>query len=80
MKDPFWHDFSISTVVYVLAIAIGVIIGTAICAKSAVEQARKDGYIECAKDFYAGKMKVDLIENTDGTREWKWINNNGDKK
>ena len=79
MKDPFWHDFSISTVVYVLAIAIGVIIGTAICAKSAIKQARKDGYIECAKDFYAGKMKVDLIENTDGTREWKWINN-GDKK
>ena len=37
MKDPFWHDFSISTVVYVLAIAIGVIIGTAICAKSAIK-------------------------------------------
>ena len=79
MKDPFWHDFSVSTFFYVLAIVIGVMIGTIICASSAIEQAKKDGYIECAKDFYAGKMKVELIENTDGTREWKWIDN-GDKK
>ena len=34
----------------------------------------KQGYIDCAKDFYKGKMKVDLIENPDGTKEWKWIN------
>ena len=79
MKDPFWHDFSFSTFFYVLAIVIGAMIGTIICANSAIEAAKKDGYIECAKDFYAGKMKVDLIENPDGTREWKWINN-GDKK
>lgn len=31
------------------------------------------GYMDCAKDFYKGKMKVDLIENADGTKEWKWI-------
>lgn len=79
MKNPFGHAFSIAMVVYGLAIVIGTIIGMVICANSAIKQAKKDGYIECAKDFYAGKMKVDLIENTDGTREWKWINN-GDKK
>jgi len=33
----------------------------------------RKGYEECAKDFYQGKMKVDLIENADGTKEWKWI-------
>lgn len=79
MRDPFWNDFSVSMLIYALAVAIGTIIGTVICANSAIEQAKKDGYIECAKDFYAGKMKVNLIENPDGTREWKWIDN-GDKK
>lgn len=79
MKDSFGHDFKIAMVVYVLVVVFGVIIGTVICANDAIKQAKKDGYIECAKDFYAGKMKVDLIENPDGTREWKWINN-GDKK
>lgn len=33
----------------------------------------RKGYEECAKDFYQGKMKVDLIEKSDGTKEWKWI-------
>lgn len=33
----------------------------------------RKGYEECAKDFYQGKMKVDLVENKDGTKEWKWI-------
>ena len=33
----------------------------------------RKGYEECAKDFYQGKMKVDLIEKSDGTKEWEWI-------
>jgi hypothetical protein len=33
----------------------------------------RKGYEECAKDFYQGKMKIDLVENKDGTKEWKWI-------
>lgn len=33
----------------------------------------RQGYEECAKDFYQGKMEIDLIENPDGTKEWKWI-------
>ena len=31
------------------------------------------GYEDCAKDVYKGKMKVDLVENADGSKEWKWI-------
>ena len=33
----------------------------------------KKGYIDACKDFYKGKLKYDLIENEDGTREWKEI-------
>ena len=33
----------------------------------------QNGYEACAKDFYKGKIKVDLVENADGTKEWKWI-------
>ena len=28
------------------------------------------GYKNCAKDFYKGKMKVELVENEDGTKDW----------
>ena len=31
------------------------------------------GYVDAVKDFYKGKTKVDLIENEDGTKEWKII-------
>lgn len=29
------------------------------------------GYKEACKDFYNGKLRYDLIENPDGSREWK---------
>lgn len=32
----------------------------------------RNAYIEACKDFYSGKTKADLVENADGTREWKW--------
>ena len=31
------------------------------------------GYIDACKDFHKGKLKYDLVENEDGTREWKKI-------
>lgn len=37
------------------------------------ELSYRAGYEACAKDFYKGKMKVDLVEKADGTKEWKWI-------
>ena len=30
----------------------------------------EEGYLDACKDFYKGKLKYDLIENDDGTREW----------
>lgn len=33
----------------------------------------EQGYKAACKDFYKGKLKYDLIENLDGTREWKKI-------
>lgn len=33
----------------------------------------RQGYEKCAKDFYQGKMEIDLVEKSDGTKEWKWI-------
>lgn len=33
----------------------------------------EQGYLEACKDFYKGKLKYDLIQNPDGTREWKKI-------
>lgn len=29
------------------------------------------GYIDACKDFYKGKLKYDLVDNGDGTRDWK---------
>lgn len=39
----------------------------------------QQGYVDACKDFYKGKLKYDLVENEDGTREWKKIelNNKG---
>ena len=29
------------------------------------------GYVDACKDSYRGKLKYVLVENTDGTKEWK---------
>ena len=29
------------------------------------------GYIQACKDNYQGKLKYQLVENSDGTKEWK---------
>jgi hypothetical protein len=34
------------------------------------------GYIDACKDLYQGKLKYDLVEFPDGTKEWKKIENN----
>lgn len=41
---------------------------------------KEQGYIEACKDFYKGKLKADLVTNPDGSREWKWIEKNKEKK
>lgn len=32
------------------------------------------GYVDACKDFYQGKLKYELIENNNGTKEWRKIN------
>ena len=39
----------------------------------------KAGYVDACKDFYKGKLKYDLVENPDGTKEWKKIEKSLDK-
>ena len=40
--------------------------------------AYEQGYIDACKDFYQGKLKYELVENPDGTREWKKIDEHKD--
>lgn len=35
----------------------------------------KAGYRQACKDFHKGKVKCELVDNEDGTREWKFIKN-----
>jgi len=42
--------------------------------KQMLAEKYEEGYLDACKDFYKGKLKYDLIENDDGTREWKKIN------
>lgn len=39
-----------------------------------IKQQYEAGYLDACKDFYKGKLKYDLIENPDGTKEWKKVN------
>lgn len=41
--------------------------------KVLTHQAYEKGYLDACKDFYKGKIKYDLIENPDGTKEWKKV-------
>lgn len=51
---------------------IEILIWTLILLFTACYSYRK-GYVDCAKDFYNGKVKVDLLEREDGVKEWIWI-------
>lgn len=57
---------ALSIVFIAIFIAIGVL--------QANRNAYEKGYVAACKDFYKGKVKYDLIENEDGTKEWKKIN------
>ena len=41
--------------------------------KNSVKSNYEEGYLEACKDSYKGKLKYDLVENPDGTKEWKKI-------
>lgn len=56
-----------------IAIHIVALLLIATCFLIVYHVSYRAGYEACAKDVYKGKMKVDLVENADGTKEWKWI-------
>ena len=39
--------------------------------KDSAKSNYEEGYIDACKDFYKGKLKYDLVETPDGTKEWK---------
>ena len=39
--------------------------------KDSAKRNYDEGYLDACKDFYKGKLKYELIENADGTKEWK---------
>jgi len=56
----------------IIIIAIIAILATFVMTvKSANETGFKYGYIKACKDFYSGKLKADLIEYEDGTKQWE---------
>lgn len=69
-KTGFGPIFAVVFVGAVL-IVVTLCVMTSIVAKSNYEA----GYVDACKDFYKGHVKYDLVENSDGTKEWKKINN-----
>lgn len=65
----------ILTIAIVILCIFGCIEGCKLIKANSYEQ----GYIDACKDFYQGKLKYTLIENNDGTREWKKITENHKK-
>lgn len=39
--------------------------------KDSAKSNYEEGYLDACKDFYKGKLKYNLIENQDGTKEWR---------
>ena len=60
-----------------IVVAIICLLAVCICVLERVEY--EAGYVDACKDFYKGKLKYDLVENPDGTKEWKKIKKSLDK-
>jgi hypothetical protein len=41
--------------------------------KDSAKSNYEKGYIDACKDSYKGKLKYNLVENPDGTKEWKKV-------
>jgi hypothetical protein len=39
--------------------------------KDSAKSNYEEGYLDACKDFYKGELKYVLVENPDGTKEWK---------
>ena len=61
----------------VIAVILAIIFIFDWCEKRELKERYEQGYKDACADFYQGKLKYDLVTNSDGTREWKKIE--GDK-
>ena len=41
--------------------------------KNSAKSNYEEGYLDACKDFYKGELKYVLVENPDGTKEWKKV-------
>lgn len=71
MKDSTIQLIVISVLIIITLVIITVGISKGIEQKS--QAAYEAGYLAACKDFYKGKVRYDLIANSDGTREWKKV-------
>ena len=70
----FWIDF-IRCVFLAIAFSIimHVLIAMVKVNQSDLKTNYEEGYLDACKDSYQGKLKYTLIENPDGTKEWRKI-------
>ena len=75
------RDFCIDNVLWINLIIVAIVF-TLFCFgiyafievhKNSAKSNYEEGYLNACKDFYKGKLKYDLVENSDGTKEWKKI-------
>lgn len=62
---------------WICVIGIFICFSVAVCI--AVLTGIRYGYKEACSDFYHGKLKMELVENPDGTREWKTVEKENSK-
>ena len=71
----FFHDHGL-WINPIIAAIVCVLFYFGICAfikvnKDSAKSNYEEGYLDACKDFYQGKLKYDLVENPDGTKEQK---------
>ena len=77
------RDFCIDNILWIQPIIVTIVFTLfyfGICAfievhKNSAKSNYEEGYLDACKDFYKGKLKYDLVENPDGTKEWKKLRN-----
>ena len=77
MKEFLKNNIECLVAIFIIAMMFVIFIADAIAHKENMEKEYqeyyKKGYIDACKDFHKSKLKYDLVENEDGTREWKRI-------
>lgn len=57
-----------------MGILLFVILIVGYASSKELSQKYEEGYVQACKDFYQGKLKYQLVESKDGTRNWIKVN------